>query len=184
MTDGFLRRWSRLKRQTPPDPQAPSPQELPPQELPPQELTEETPPDAETIPLDEVAVWLKRRVPQAWRIAALRRLWAADPAIAGFIGPADYQFDWEALGGSPGWGPLRAMDDIASLLSRAIGEPLPEPLEPPPQTPPAPPEPPRAEAVPQPAPSLEQPENKPEIAIVRVSEMPPPRRRGGAATPI
>lgn len=172
MSDSFLRRWSRLKRQEaappapPPAPQAPEP-------------PEEIPPDAASIPLDEIAPWLRRRVPQAWRVAALRRLWVSDPAISGFVGLADYQFDWESLGGSPGWGPLRAIDDIAGLLSRAVGEP--EPL---PDTPEA--EPASVEQVPTAALQIAaEPVDLPQdIVAAQEPPPPPPRRRGGGATPI
>jgi hypothetical protein len=167
--DSFLRRWSRLKRQAPAQPPAPAPIG--------EALPDEEPPPAETIPLDEIALWLNRRVPQAWRILALRRLWVSDATIASYIGPADYQWDWETIGGSPGWGPLRAVDDIADLLSRAIGEYQP----PPPQIPEDPvvnmPEQDFIEA------DLEV-ESTPGVETLAERPPAPQRRRGGAATPV
>ncbi len=173
--DGFLRRWSRLKRQAPPAPKpAPAAAEPP----------EEIPPPVESISDEEIAGWLKRRVPQAWRVLALRRLWVSDAAIAGFIGPADYQFDWEALGGSPGWGPLRAVDDITDLLSRAIGEHRPPPREAVPE-----------EVAVAESDSAEPPlqnlavltelaEIKPDFVVSEERDDTVRRRRGGAATPV
>lgn len=179
--ESFARRWSRLKRQTEVIP-APAPA-LPEAE------PEEIPPPADTIALEDMAGWLKRRVPEGWRQAALRRLWTADPAIRNFIGPADYAWDWNTPGSMPGWGPLRALDDIGSLLARAIGEPLP----PPPDEPPT-------EACPEMRPEMPlQPEPElllgeaeaiviPELACTPgpapAATPPAVLRRGGRATPV
>lgn len=168
--EGFLRRWSRRKRQV-----APQVVEAVPEALPPEEM----PPPAETIPLEEIAAWMGRRVPEGWREAALRRVWSADVAIRDFVGPADYAWDWNVPGGAPGWGPMRAIDDIAQLLSRAIGEPLPAP--------PAQPE-------PEPAPVIAvaeippRPAPLPELPPVALPEPAPEQsarpRRGGRALPV
>lgn len=126
--ENFARRWSRLKREAlvplapVPSAQTPAPEAA-------EVELEEIPPPVDSIALDEMAGWLKRRVPEAWRQAALRRLWVADPVIRNFIGPADYAWDWNIPGNAPGWGPLRALDDVGKLLARAIGEPLPPPPE-------------------------------------------------------
>jgi hypothetical protein len=61
----------------------------------------------------------------------MRRIWLDDPAIRNFIGPADYAWDWNVPGGAPGYGPMRALDDLARLLDRAIGTP--EPAKPDPE---------------------------------------------------
>ncbi len=164
--EGFARRWSRLKRQPAP---APSPSPVAAVAAP--ELPEEIPPAAETIPLEEIAGWLPRHVPEVWRQAALRRLWIADPAIRNFIGPADYAWDWNTAGGVPGWGPLRAIDDIAKLLVRAIGETPPDMPEPPPADLSVPAIP------PPPAPLIA------EAATALEPLEPALRRRGGGATP-
>ncbi|MCW3474158.1 DUF3306 domain-containing protein [Limobrevibacterium gyesilva] len=160
MTGSFARRWSRLKRAaSPAAPPAPEPVEIP--------------PPAETIDLADIAGWLKRNVPDAWKTAALRRLWLSDPAIRDFIGPADYAWDWNTPGGAPGYGPLQAMDDVGKLLARAIGAPPPK--ETPPEAPPA------VQAVPAP---------QEKVAVAAPTPSPPApdpvepvRRRGGGATP-
>lgn len=120
--ESFARRWSRLKRQPaePPQPLAVA-AEAPQVEI---------PPDAATIPLDDITAWLGRSIPEGWREIALRRMWSADISIRDFIGPADYAWDWNTPGGAPGWGPMRAADDIVRLLSRAIGEDFPKPAAP------------------------------------------------------
>ena len=175
--EGFAHRWSRLKRQpNPPETPQENPPEPPlaaqPEPAPPIEI----PPDATTIPIEDITAWLGRNIPEGWREVALRRMWSADLSIRDFIGPADYAWDWNTPGGAPGWGPMRAADDMVRLLARAIGEDLPKPPDP-----------------------LAEPEVAPdEIAIVAADETPPVAiepppasepvaitpRRGGRATPV
>lgn len=166
--DGILRRWARRKqvaRSGKPEPAEP-PLEIP--------------PAAETIDLGEIAGWLKRNVPPAWKTAALRRLWVADPAIRNFVEMADYAWDWNTPGGAPGYGPMRAADNVADLLRRIIATPEPAAPAEPEASPPAP------------APALARPAEPPRIAATPVpvtaeppaADTPPPRRRGGKATPV
>ena len=156
--EGLVRRWSRRKREA----TAPAPAH--------ESGPVEEPPPVETVELHDIAAWLKRNVPEAWKSAALRRLWVGDPAIRDFIGPADYAWDWNTPGGVPGVGPLRAMDDVAKLLARAIGG-EPRPAAPAPE--PAATE--RITAAP--CPAVVRPADRPE-------PRPPMRRRGGRATPV
>jgi hypothetical protein len=173
MTDvpeGFARRWSRLKRSvdvpvaTPPAPPA----------TPPAEMPLEQPPPVETIPLEDIAAWMSRNVPEAWRQMALRRLWVSDSTIAGFIGPADYAWDWNTPGGAPGWGPMRALDDVARLLARAIGEAPAEPAAAPPAG---------VVAVVEPGEPLST-GSEPALSPLSERQPAPMRRRGGGATPV
>jgi hypothetical protein len=115
--EGFGRRWSRLKTRHPGAVRKPAEAAA--------EPPEETPPVLESLALEQIAPWLKRRVPELWKQAALRRIWLGDPGIRNFIGPADYAWDWNTPGGAPGYGPMRAWDDLAALLDRAIGAPSP-----------------------------------------------------------
>lgn len=156
MSEGFARRWTRLKRGSP---AAAAPMPVP--------APEETPPALETVQLDEIAGWLKRNVPQAWKAAALRRMWVEDAAIRGFVGLADYAWDWNTPGGAPFFGPMGAMDDLVALLERAMGTPAPPPA-------PAAPEQIAQQEPAAPAPAPEQPARE----IVRG------RRRGGGAVPV
>jgi len=126
-SEGFARRWSRLKRQA----VAPCPEVTlevtPPIEVSP-EPPVEIPPPVETIPLEEITGWLSKRLPEGWREAALRRVWSADIDIRDFKGLADYAWDYTSeFDAPPGFGPMRATDDMVRLLARAIGEPLPLP---------------------------------------------------------
>lgn len=87
--------------------------EVPPHDLPPIDSI-----DANT----DLTPWLRKNVPEAWKRAALSRVWATDPAISEFVGLADYAWDWNAPDGVPGFGPLRAGDNVAELLAQVIGE--------------------------------------------------------------
>jgi hypothetical protein len=168
--EGFGRRWSRLKRRAV-EPVV----EMPPEEVPAPEAPVEIPPPADTIPLNEITLWLGKKLPDGWREVALRRVWSADIDIRDFKGLADYAWDFtDPAGAPPGWGPLRATDDIARLLSRAIGEPMPPP-EPPPEL--------VAEASPEPVDEVPPLPAPPPPA----AEPPPPvrvARRGGRAAPV
>jgi len=172
----FLRRWSRLKRQEP----APTP----PVTAAPAE-PDDIPPPAETIPLEDIAGWMGRRLPEGWREIALRRVWSADIAIRDFVGLADYAWDWNlpvgAAGAAPGWGPLRATDDMVRLLARAIGEP-----EPPADTALAAPETELVIAVVEtPVPQIEASMTAPEPVAIEALPAPSlPPRRGGKAAPV
>ncbi|CAO3439571.1 DUF3306 domain-containing protein [Azospirillum endophyticum] len=125
--EGFLGRWSRLKREAqteepPAGPSMPEPVGEAPREAAavlPAEAGEETP---ELPPLDSLDAgsdytgFLSRDVPADLRRQALRKAWASDPVIAGFRGFAEYDWDYNA----PGYGALRPTDDIARLLDAVL----------------------------------------------------------------
>jgi hypothetical protein len=91
---------------------------------------EDLPPIESIDASTDLTPWLRKKVPEAWKRAALSRVWAADPAISEFVGLADYAWDWNAPDGVPGFGPLRASDNIAELILQAIGQaPPPKPKE-------------------------------------------------------
>ena len=70
----------------------------------------------------DLSPWLKKKLPESWKRAALSRVWAADPTISQFTGLADYAWDWNVPDGVPGFGPLRATDDVVQLLAQAMGQ--------------------------------------------------------------
>lgn len=125
MSDGFLSRWSRLKRggETPPEPVAeveapvvPVSPEAPP------EFDITTLPDIETATAEtDFTAFLQKGVPAFLKRQALRRAWTLDPGIRDFIGPADYAWDFNAEGGVPGFS-LSLGGDVAKLLAQAIGQ--------------------------------------------------------------
>jgi len=208
--EGFLSRWSRRKREAVVEPEPPealpepgpeAPVPAPAEEAAPEPAAEVARPacpipnipevDLASLPrIEELtaesdfAAFLRPGVPQTLRNAALRRMWSLDPAIRDYIGPVDYQWDFNTPGGLPFGFSNELTGDIAKLLAQAIGqveklaeepaaEAPPEPDAPPILEPP-PPEPPSlmAEAPPDPQPALATPE-----------EPEPPRRRHGGALP-
>ena len=79
-------------------------------------------PSIETIAADtDIRAFLHSRVPVDLTRLALRRAWASDPAIRDFIGIAESQWDFNDPDAMPGFGPLRASDDLPSLLHQALG---------------------------------------------------------------
>jgi hypothetical protein len=133
--EGFLMRWSRRKREVIADEEvtAPPPVAVAPQPVetaagePEPEMVE--PPSLDLVDKDfDVAHWLRQNVPESWKLAALRRAWESDPAIAGYENPArDYALDWNTPGGAPGYGPLSESDDVEAMVRNIFGDPPAEP---------------------------------------------------------
>lgn len=129
--DGFLNRWSRRKRE-----EASAAKPLPPQDaVEPVAIHEEVEddfdlsllPDVESITAEsDISLFFKKGVPDALKNAALRKIWTADPAIRDFVAPADFQWDFNAPDGVPGFGPLGGDFDLKAMLRQAVGEPAPE----------------------------------------------------------
>jgi hypothetical protein len=147
--EGFLARWSRLKRgeeappatpvatPTPatPTPGPPGPEPRPGSHAvaapatPAPEEAGEPPIDLDSLPKIEeltaesdIAPFLQKGVPAALRNAALRRAWTLDPTIRDFIGPADYAWDWNVPGGAPGYvADLASGPDVEALADRILG---------------------------------------------------------------
>ncbi|MBB3974040.1 DUF3306 domain-containing protein [Hansschlegelia beijingensis] len=140
MSGDFLSRWSRRKAEaaapSPPSDAGPEPQSIealgqeaspPPEALvgeeaeAPVELSAEEiaalPPVEELTPGSDLAPFLRAGVPTLLRNAALRRMWAIDPAIRDFLNDArEYAYDWNTPGGVPGLGPLLPSDDVREMV--------------------------------------------------------------------
>ena len=134
--EGFLRRWSRRKREAAREASAaaegegksaaaPSPPAAP---------LDPTPSEAEALfdpaslpPIESIGAasdlkpFLAAGVPTEVMRAALRRAWTSDPAIRDFIGLSENSWDFNAPGSMGGFGPLSA-DEARRLLSEALGE--------------------------------------------------------------
>ena len=129
--EGFLSRWSRRKREIAAGEAAVTPvsgSESAETPAPPVEPEEEVDlsllPDIETLTAEsDISLFLKKGVPEALKNAALRKMWSADPAIRDYIGPVDYQWDFNDPMGVPGFGPLGSDVDVEALLRQVIGEP-------------------------------------------------------------
>ncbi|MBX9588338.1 MAG: DUF3306 domain-containing protein [Hyphomonadaceae bacterium] len=80
-------------------------------------------PPIETITADsDIRAFLQSGVPAELTKAALRRVWATDPAIRDFIGIAENQWDFTDPTAIPGFGPLEATDDVGRLVAEAMGK--------------------------------------------------------------
>jgi hypothetical protein len=129
----FLARWSRRKREAkvtadaPPQTQtAETPNPAPP-------VVAENPVDAEVDlaslpPIDsitaatDVTAFLRHGIPQDLSRAALRRAWAADPAIRDFVGLAENAWDFNDPHAMPGFGPLDCSEEqLGALVDRIVG---------------------------------------------------------------
>ncbi|MFM2443731.1 MAG: hypothetical protein RJB09_917 [Pseudomonadota bacterium] len=129
MTDkeAFLSRWSQRKRQIAEE--ARKAAEAAPATTPEPEAEEEPfdlslLPDLEVLTAQtDMSLFLQKGVPDELRNAALRKIWALDPAIRDYVGDAlDYAWDWNAPGGVPGGGELGAGFDTAKMVARIFGD--------------------------------------------------------------
>lgn len=125
--ENFLSRWSRLKRESGiegsgekqtadavPGAAMPSAPVFDPASLPP----------IESIVADsDIRLFLEAGVPAELTRVALRRAWAADPAIRDFIGIAESQWDFNDPAAMPGFGPLGPADYARDLVTRALASP-------------------------------------------------------------
>jgi hypothetical protein len=134
--EGFLKRWSRRKRDAAAaraDEEAPSPP--PPTEgeaasgEPASAIASDPPtvdltklPSIESIAADtDIRGFLAPGVPPELTRAALRRAWRTDPAIRDFVGIAENQWDFAAAHDIPGFGAL-ARDEAERLAAALLGD--------------------------------------------------------------
>jgi hypothetical protein len=142
--ENFLSRWSRRKRiaDERPEKQAPKLDAAPTSEAAPEQPSPEGEPDAKpaaapvepvfdpaSLPsLDsigaqtDIAAFLKPGVPSELRLAALRRVWSADPSIRDFKGLAENDWDFNDPNAMPGFGALDPGTDIKKMLADLFGE--------------------------------------------------------------
>ena len=128
----FLSRWSQRKREAAKEAQAkalaPAPASAPAPSTP-QEPEEEDfdlsllPKLEELTPSTDLTLFFKKGVPEALRNAALRKIWALDPAIRDYRSEAlDYAYDWNAPGGVPGGAELPTDYDSREMVARIFGD--------------------------------------------------------------
>ena len=138
--EGFLTRWSRLKREA--DDAAPAAEPTVPE---PREATAEpekdddgppkaNAPDLPAVDLSalpslesitattDIRAFLMPGVPVELSRAALRRAWLADPAIRDFVGLAENAWDFTAPETVPGFGSTVPADIARRLVARVLGE--------------------------------------------------------------
>lgn len=127
MTEDFLSRWSRLKRESATEPEAAS-EPQPTDPVPAASPAAPAPAiDASSLPAIEsisaesdVAAFLQAGVPEDLRLAALRSAWACDPAIRDFIGIAESQWDFNTDGAIAGFGSLSVEEHARYVAARAL----------------------------------------------------------------
>jgi Protein of unknown function (DUF3306) len=70
----------------------------------------------------DVTQFLRKGVPMGLRNAALRRMWALDPAIRDYVSEArEYAYDWNVPEGVPGSGPLLTQD-VDAMVRRITSD--------------------------------------------------------------
>lgn len=128
----FLARWSRRKHEakanaTPPESAGPG--DAPSTSSSPTAKDGEFEFDLSSLPsLDsitaatDITAFLHKGIPQELTRAALRRAWAADPAIRDFVGLAENAWDFNDPNAMPGFGPLECSSaELAALVDRIVG---------------------------------------------------------------
>ena len=143
------------------------------------------PPIESLGPGSDYTVFLKKGVPEALRLAALRKAWMSDPFIRDFRSPAiDYGWDFT----TPDYS-LRAGDDVAKMLDQIFAPAAPD-ANPPPSSPPPSPAP-AAKAAPEQGGAAERPklpQKKAADSVAPTAAAAPamaekPRRKHGGALP-
>ena len=75
----------------------------------------------------DITAFMQAGVPSALRHAALRRAWAADPAIRNFVGlNENYWNDVAGAAAAPGFGDLDPGIDVKRMVSELFGDSVPE----------------------------------------------------------
>ena len=124
----FLARWSQRKREVAKEAEAQ--QVAPSSEASVPAVPEEEdfdlsllPKLEELTPSTDLTLFFKKGVPEVLRNAALRKMWALDPAVRDYRGEAlDYAYDWNAPGGVPGGGDLPVDYDSREMVARIFGD--------------------------------------------------------------
>lgn len=128
--EGFISRWSRLKREPEPAPAPPAAAEPASPALPEgktlDDLLAELPKLEDLVPGQSLTAFMQPWVPTGLRNAALQRMWLLDPAIRDYVSPAlDYAYDYNTPGAAPGFGPMEtgrdAIREVAEMFDRALG---------------------------------------------------------------
>jgi hypothetical protein len=80
-------------------------------------------PPIESITADtDIRAFLAPGVPGELACGALRRAWATDPKIRDFVGPADYDWDFNDPGSLPGFGSLEmTTDELRQISAQVFG---------------------------------------------------------------
>jgi hypothetical protein len=132
--ENVVLRWARLKRnadvarETVPTEEETAGRNEAPKAPPRSEVPADQPFDLASLPSIEsitgntdISGFLRSGVPGELARAALRRVWASEPAIRDFIGIAENQWDFNDPNAIPGFGPLPEGEDLPAHLAQALG---------------------------------------------------------------
>ena len=128
--ENFVSRWARLKRNADvARATEPAAESLPlAADGPRSEASADQPFDPASLPSIEsitagtdISGFLRSGVPAELTRAALRRVWASDPAIRDFVGIAENQWDFNDPNAIPGFGALPGGENLPNLLAQALG---------------------------------------------------------------
>lgn len=126
----FLKRWSRRKQEarsaavstTEAVPPAATAAEPPVARPEPEIDLSKLPPIDSITAASDITEFLRQGIPAELRHAALRRAWAADPAIRDFVGLAENAWDFTDPNAMPGFGALHdTPEQIGAMVERVIG---------------------------------------------------------------
>lgn len=128
----FLKRWSRRKEEAKAAAQAPPSPAAETSDMASTDSTETAPePDTDLSklpPIDSITAatditeFLRKGIPAELSRAALRRAWAADPAIRDFVGLAENAWDFTDPNAIPGFGVLQTTpEQLDAMVQRVMG---------------------------------------------------------------
>jgi hypothetical protein len=136
MSEDFLSRWSRRKREVakaerePVQPEAQAPEQAP--EAPaaadesqkPDEVDLAGLPSLEEITEStDISGFLRRGVPEELTRSALRKVWSSDPAIRDFVGLSENAWDFNDPTAIPGFGPLDfSPEQVRQMAAKLVGD--------------------------------------------------------------
>src|SRR3954454_11833797 len=139
MSEDFLSRWSRRKREVakaeqepakPPQPEAQTPEQAPEPDAAADEPRKPDEVDLASLPsLEEItgstdiSGFLRRGVPEELTRSALRKVWSSDPAIRDFIGLSENAWDFNDPIGIPGFGPIDfSPEQVRQMTAQLVGD--------------------------------------------------------------
>lgn len=127
MTEDFLSRWARRKRESTAQPedraegQATDSKPTPLDSAPAAPIDPSGLPPVESISAESnVGAFLQAGVPEDLTRAALRSAWASDPTIRDFVGIAENQWDFNGEGTIAGFGSLSAEETARYMAARVL----------------------------------------------------------------
>lgn len=126
--EDFISRWSRRKQEAsaaqrtlPPGNEVASPSDAAATDAEPEIDLSKLPPLDSITAATDITEFLRKGIPAELSRAALRRAWAADPAIRDFVGLAENAWDFTDPNAMPGFGGLEATpEQVGAMVERVF----------------------------------------------------------------